>query len=112
VPWVDDDHRGGLIQLMAHLEGQGYRRPALLSIKGGFSSVQDVEETFEKELRAHADAGQGRVGVARRAGRPRLHPLHAVPPQRPVAAAARDRQPRRRWWISRLSREPAKLRRA
>lgn len=51
VPWVDNDHRGGLVQLMAHLEEQGYRRPALLSIKGGFSYVQDVEETFEKEVR-------------------------------------------------------------
>jgi DNA-binding LacI/PurR family transcriptional regulator len=61
VPWVDDDRRGGLVQLMAHLEGQGYRRPALLSIKGGFSSVQDVEETFEKELRARG----GEVTVVR-----------------------------------------------
>src|SRR6266700_5347906 len=196
VPWVDDDRRGGLVQLMAHLEGQGYRRPALLSIKGGFSSVQDVEETFEKELRARggevtggarrqplrgagvracpaaaepvaapgrdrgrrrppgargaarrprarparaprprrrrrgryragaplppapdqhprapARARRGRHPVAaghrralhhsgesrpvRRAGRPRLHPPDPVPPQRPVAAAAGDRQPRR-----------------
>lgn len=46
---------------MAHLEGQGCRRPALLSIKGGFSSVQDVEETFEKELRARG----GEVTVVR-----------------------------------------------
>src|SRR6266496_6200008 len=34
---------------------------SLLSIKGGFSSVQDVEETFEKELRARG----GEVTVVR-----------------------------------------------
>jgi LacI family transcriptional regulator/LacI family repressor for deo operon, udp, cdd, tsx, nupC, and nupG len=61
VPWVDNDHRGGLMQLMAHLEEQGYRRPALLSIKGGFSYVQDVEETFEKEVLARG----GEVSVVR-----------------------------------------------
>lgn len=61
VPWVDNDHRGGLVQLMAHLEEQGYRRPALLSTQGGFSYVQDVEDTFEKEVRARG----GEVAVVR-----------------------------------------------
>src|SRR6266536_1433462 len=61
VPWVDNDHRGGLVQVMAHLEEQGYKRPALLSSKGGFSYEKDVEEAFEKEVRARG----GEVTIVR-----------------------------------------------
>src|SRR6266536_191311 len=61
VPWVDNDHRGGLAQLMAHLEEQGYKRPALLSTKDGISYARDIEETFEKEVRARG----GEVTIVR-----------------------------------------------
>jgi DNA-binding LacI/PurR family transcriptional regulator len=49
VPWVDNDFRGGIAQLVAHLEEQGYERPALITTENAFSVDQDVEESFEKE---------------------------------------------------------------
>ncbi len=52
VPWVDNDHGGVMAQLMAHLEEQGYERPALISHSGRFSYNQDVQESFENEVRA------------------------------------------------------------
>src|SRR6266536_1765300 len=94
VPWVDNDHRGGLAQLMAHLEEQGYKRPALLSTKDGISYARDIEETFEKEVRARG----GEVTIVRaddqseeQAFREALRLLNQ--PRRPDAiVAAIDRQ--------------------
>jgi LacI family transcriptional regulator len=79
---------------MAHLEEQGYRRPALLSVKGGLSYVRDVEEAFEKEVRARG----GEVAMARaddlsedQAFLQALRLLSQSPPPDAVVAAA-DRQ--------------------
>lgn len=52
VPWVDSDQRGGIAQVMAHLEEQGYERPAMISLRSTFSCDLDFEESFEKEVRA------------------------------------------------------------
>jgi DNA-binding LacI/PurR family transcriptional regulator len=52
VPWIDNDHRGGIVQVLAHLEEQGYQRPAQLSVKGGMTYARDVEDAFEQEVRA------------------------------------------------------------
>jgi DNA-binding LacI/PurR family transcriptional regulator len=51
-PWVDPDHRDGIAQLVAHLEEQGYRRPALIAQPGRFSADQDMQESFEREVLA------------------------------------------------------------
>jgi DNA-binding LacI/PurR family transcriptional regulator len=64
VPWVDNDHRGGVTQVMAHLEEQGYRRPALISVRSSFSFDQDIEESFEKEVLARG----GEVSIVRSDG--------------------------------------------
>ncbi len=61
LPWVDSDHRRSIVQLMAHLEEQGYERPALISQSGQFSYNQDIEESFEKEVRARG----GEVSMVR-----------------------------------------------
>jgi DNA-binding LacI/PurR family transcriptional regulator len=45
LPWVDNDNRGGLTQLLDHLRDQGYERPAMISMKGG-SYATDIEEVF------------------------------------------------------------------
>ena len=52
VPWVDNDHRGSIAELMAHLEEQGYERPALISHRARFSYNMDVQESYEREVRA------------------------------------------------------------
>lgn len=52
VPWVDHDTRSGIAELMAHLEEQGYERPALISLRGTFSWEQDLEESFGTEVQA------------------------------------------------------------
>jgi DNA-binding LacI/PurR family transcriptional regulator len=64
VPWVDNDHRGGIAQLMAHLEEQGYERPALISFKSTISYNEDAEESFEKEVRARG----GEVSIVHATG--------------------------------------------
>jgi DNA-binding LacI/PurR family transcriptional regulator len=61
VPWVDNDFRGGIAQLMAHLEEQGFERPALISVRSSFSPEQDMEESFEKEVLARG----GEVSIVR-----------------------------------------------
>jgi LacI family transcriptional regulator len=61
VPWVDNDHGGGIAQLMAHLDEQGYERPALISLRSTFSCEQDKEESFEKEMQARG----GEVAIER-----------------------------------------------
>ncbi|HZD03090.1 MAG TPA: LacI family DNA-binding transcriptional regulator [Actinomycetes bacterium] len=61
VPWVDNDLRGAMAQLMAHLAEQAYRRPALISLQSTFSCDQDVEESFEKEVRVRG----GEVRIVR-----------------------------------------------
>jgi LacI family transcriptional regulator len=61
VPWVDNDYRGGIAQILAHLEEQGYQRPAMISFKSTFSCDQDMEESFEKEVRARG----GEVSIVR-----------------------------------------------
>ena len=50
---MDNDHRGGVRDLLRHLREQGYERPALLSVEGGFSYIQDVEDSFADEVRRH-----------------------------------------------------------
>ena len=49
LPWVDNDHGGAIRELFAHLDEQGYARPALLTTRGGFSYIADVERTFTDE---------------------------------------------------------------
>ncbi len=61
VPWVDNDLRGVVAQLMTHLEEQGYQRPALISLRNTFSFDQDIEESFEKEVLARG----GEVSILR-----------------------------------------------
>jgi DNA-binding LacI/PurR family transcriptional regulator len=61
VPWVDNDHRRSIAQLMAHLEEQGYERPALISEKSAISYRQDLEESFEREVRERG----GEVSIVR-----------------------------------------------
>jgi LacI family transcriptional regulator len=46
VPWVDNDNRGGMIALLAHLDDAGYRRPALISMSRELSFSRDIEEEF------------------------------------------------------------------
>jgi DNA-binding LacI/PurR family transcriptional regulator len=50
LPWVDNDHGGAIRDLFAHLDEQGYERPALLTTRGGFSYIADVEVTFTEEV--------------------------------------------------------------
>lgn len=57
-PWVDNDHRGGIRDLLRHLDEQGYERPALISVRGGFSYIQDVEESFSEEARRRGSPGR------------------------------------------------------
>jgi DNA-binding LacI/PurR family transcriptional regulator len=45
-PWIDNDHRAGIYKTLDHLAAQGYRRPALLSIEGKFSYIEDIEGAF------------------------------------------------------------------
>lgn len=52
LPWVDNDHRGGMVQLFRHLDEQGYRAPALLSLRGRISYVQDIEAAYRSEAQA------------------------------------------------------------
>jgi DNA-binding LacI/PurR family transcriptional regulator len=61
VPWVDNDHRRSIATIMAHLDEQGYQRPALISQSGHFSYNLDVQESFEKEMRARG----GEVAIVR-----------------------------------------------
>lgn len=51
LPWVDNDHAGAVRELFDHLEEQEYERPALLSVRGGFSYIRDVEDTYVSEVR-------------------------------------------------------------
>lgn len=46
VPWVDNDNRGGMRQLLTHVEEMGYRRPALISMSPELSYARDIEEEF------------------------------------------------------------------
>jgi DNA-binding LacI/PurR family transcriptional regulator len=61
VPWVDSDQRASISQVMTHLEEQGYERPALISLRSTFSYDQDLEESFEREVRARG----GEVSIMR-----------------------------------------------
>jgi DNA-binding LacI/PurR family transcriptional regulator len=45
-PWIDNDHRAGIQKTLEHLSIQGYRRPALVSIEGKFSYIEDIESAF------------------------------------------------------------------
>jgi DNA-binding LacI/PurR family transcriptional regulator len=52
-PWVDNDHRSSIAQLVAHLERQGYERPALIVQQSRVSSDQeDMQESFGREMLA------------------------------------------------------------
>lgn len=51
LPWVDNDHPAGIVELFRHLDRQGFRRPGLISASGGFSYVKDTEETCLEEGR-------------------------------------------------------------
>jgi DNA-binding LacI/PurR family transcriptional regulator len=50
LPWVDNDHAGAIRDMFAHLSKQGYRRPALLSHRGGFSYIADIEAAYTEEV--------------------------------------------------------------
>lgn len=49
LPWVDNDHGGAIRDLFAHLDEQGYGRPALLSTRGGYSYIADTEASYTEE---------------------------------------------------------------
>jgi len=49
LPWVDNDHGSAIGDLFAHLDEQGYARPALLSTRGGVSYFADVEAAYTEE---------------------------------------------------------------
>jgi DNA-binding LacI/PurR family transcriptional regulator len=51
LPWVDNDHAGAIRALFRHLDEQGYERPALLSHRGRFSYIRDIEDSFTEEVR-------------------------------------------------------------
>jgi DNA-binding LacI/PurR family transcriptional regulator len=61
LPWVDSDLADGIAQTMAHLEVQGYERPALISLRNTSSCNLDIEESFEKEVQARG----GEVSILR-----------------------------------------------
>lgn len=50
VPWVDNDNRGGMSDLLHHLRVQGYERPALISMSGELSFARDIEAEFRDHL--------------------------------------------------------------
>lgn len=49
LPWVDNDYRGAIRDVFAHLDNQGYERLALLTIRGAFSCVADIEASVTDE---------------------------------------------------------------
>jgi DNA-binding LacI/PurR family transcriptional regulator len=51
LPWVDNDHVGAIRDLFVHLAEQGYERPALLSHRGQFSYIADIEATYTEETK-------------------------------------------------------------
>ena len=55
-PWIDNDHRKGIVDVFAHLDAQGYERPLLLSKVPMASYESDVEQAFRRqtELRGYA----------------------------------------------------------
>lgn len=48
VPWVDNDNRGGMRQLLEHAEAMGYERPALISMSSELSYARDIEAEFSR----------------------------------------------------------------
>jgi DNA-binding LacI/PurR family transcriptional regulator len=55
IPWIDNDHRKGIVDLFEHLDAQGYQRPLLLSKETSASYEFDVEQAFRRqtELRGY-----------------------------------------------------------
>lgn len=50
IPWVDNDHQDGIVQLFRHFDEKGYRRPALISTALRYSYTDDIERAFKQEL--------------------------------------------------------------
>ena len=48
VPWVDNDNRGGVRQLLEHTAAMGFERPALISMSSELSYARDIEEVFHR----------------------------------------------------------------
>ncbi len=46
VPWVDNDNRGGMRDLLAHVKDMGYRCPALINMSSELSYARDIREEF------------------------------------------------------------------
>ncbi len=49
IPWIDNDHRKGIVDVFAHLDAQGYVRPLLLSKEPMASYESDVEQAFRRQ---------------------------------------------------------------
>ena len=49
IPWIDNDHNKGIVDLFAHLDEQGYERPLLLSKETLASYEFDVEQAFRRQ---------------------------------------------------------------
>jgi LacI family transcriptional regulator len=49
LPWVDNDYRGAMRDLVAHLDEQGYSRLTLISTGGEYSYFEDIEGSLPEE---------------------------------------------------------------
>jgi DNA-binding LacI/PurR family transcriptional regulator len=58
-PWVDNDYRSGIAELVGHLYEEGYEFPSLMSLRGRFSFAYDLEEGFKTSV--SLDGGPVRV---------------------------------------------------
>ena len=51
IPWIDNDHRKGIVDVFEHLDAQGYVRPLLFSKEPMASYESDVEQAFRRQTK-------------------------------------------------------------
>jgi DNA-binding LacI/PurR family transcriptional regulator len=91
VPWVDNDNRGGMGELLRHLGEMGYTKPALISMSTELSYSRDIDEVFREMVGAGASLVHTRDVTELAGYNTALELLHSDDPPDAIIASS-DRQ--------------------